>query len=221
MTVHSVERADRSWVDPTTGYRVVLIAASAGGIQALHALFETLPADFPLPIAIVQHRSPDLGVESYVNVLGFRTRLRVKAAEEGETLQGGTIYVAPSGRHLEFTAKGRISARRGGRLRFVCPNADLLFESAAAAFGEGVLGVVLSGAGADGAAGVKAIRRAGGFVIAQNERTSLAFGMPGSSIDTRKVDLVLGIQQIGYALRVLANGPNLGASPQPESALSA
>ena len=207
MTVHSLHefplQADRSWLNPTTDFHVVVVAASAGGIQAMHALFETLPEEFPLPILVVQHRSPDLGVESYVKVLGFRSRLPVRVATEGEALQGNTIYVAPAGRHLEFTADGTLSVRRAGRLRFVCPSADLLFESATRVFGSSTIGVVLSGAGCDGAEGVKAMRQAGGFVIAQDERTSIAFGMPGASINTRKVDLVLGIQQIGYALCVL------------------
>ena len=218
MTVHSLHRfpdfADRSWANPTRDFHVVVIAASAGGIQALHAMLETLPADFPLPLVIVQHRSPDLGIETYVKVLSFRSNLPVKAAVEGEALRGGTIYVAPAGRHLEFTLDGRLSVGRSGRLRYVCPSGDLLFESAADIFGDRVLAVVLSGAGVDGAEGVKAVRRAGGFVIAQDQHTSVAFGMPGSSIDTRKVDLVLGIRQIGYALCMLANARH-EASPPP------
>jgi len=181
----------------------VAVAASAGGIQALHALFETLPGDFPAPIVIAQHRSADLAIESYVNVLGYRSRLPVKAAVHGETLQGGTLYVPPAGRHLEFRPDGSIGTLRSGRVRYVCPSADLLFQTAAQAFGEKVLGVVLSGTGVDGAEGVKAVRSAGGFVIAQDERTSIAFGMPRTSIDTRKVDLVLGIREIGFALCTL------------------
>lgn len=204
-TVRSVERfEDRSWRNPTTGFEVILIAASAGGIMALREILGSLPAGFPLPVLIAQHRSGLASCDRYVEILRYFTKLEVKVAEEGEEMRAGTIYVPPGGRHLALTGSGTLSVKNEGRIRYLCPSADLLFETAAQSHGERALALVLSGSGRDGAQGLLAVRRAGGFVIAQDEASSEYFEMPHAAIETCKVDLVLGLHQIAFALCILA-----------------
>lgn len=101
-------------------------------------------------------------------------------------LHRGTVYVAPGGRHLEVSARGRLSVRRSGRINFVCPCADLLFASLAGCYGRAALAAVLSGHGRDGAEGAKAVRARGGFVLVQDRPTSEDFGMPCSVIETAR-----------------------------------
>jgi two-component system chemotaxis response regulator CheB len=137
------------------------------------------------------------------DILARHTRLPVKQAREGEVLCPGTVYTPAPGRHLVVRGDGTLSLSPAPRVNFARPSADVLFESAAAAFGERVVGVVLTGGGCDGAAGVRAIRRRGGFVIAQDEVTAEDFWMPYNAVLTRKVDLVLPLGQIAFALRTL------------------
>lgn len=186
------------------GFEVIVIAASAGGITAMREILGSLPADFPLPVLIAQHRSGLASCDSYVQVLRHFTKLRVKVAGEGEIMRAGTIYVPPADRHLTLTGSGTLSVMHAGRFHHVCPSADLLFEAAARSHGARALAVVLSGSGRDGAQGLLAIRRAGGFVIAQDEASSAYFDMPNAAIETGKVDLVLGLHQIAFALCILA-----------------
>jgi two-component system chemotaxis response regulator CheB len=181
-------------------YRAAILAASAGGLQALAAVLASLPEDFPLPILVVQHIDPHH--DSHVAaILARRTPLRVKEAAQGDGLHPGTVYVAPPDFHAELLGD-TITLTRSPRVHFVRPSADRAFLSGAA-HGR-VIGVVLSGTGYDGAAGVVAIRAAGGTVIAQDEATAGHFGMPQAAIETGAVDYVLPLEQIGPALAALA-----------------
>ena len=191
--------------------QVVAIAASAGGLRALRQILAALPASFPAPLLLALHRG-DAPAGTLVDVLRSRTELAVREARQGERPLGGTLYVAPGGRHLELTPGGRLSVRRAGRINFVCPSADLLFASAARRYGSRALAVVLTGEGRDGAQGAKAVRKAGGFVLVQDRSTSEHFGMPCSAIETRKPDLVLPLGEIAYALEVLTR-TNADARP--------
>lgn len=194
---------DQSWSLPAEdGYDVVAIACSAGGLRAVQAVLGKLPASFPASILIALHRGEACsGV--LVTLLQRRTALEVKQAQEGERLRPGTVYIAPGGRHLELADGGRLSVSRRGRIQFVCPSADVLFSSVAMHRGGRALALVLSGKGSDGAAGLQAIRRAGGFVVAQDPRRCEYPGMPSSAIETRKVDMVLALPEIGFALETL------------------
>jgi two-component system chemotaxis response regulator CheB len=183
-------------------YQVVAIAASAGGLRALRQILAALPASFPVPLLLALHRG-DAPAGTLVDVLRSRTGLAVREARQGERPLGGTVYVAPGGRHLELTPGGRLSVRRAGRINFVCPSADLLFASAARRYGSRALAVVLTGQGRDGAQGAKAVRNAGGYVLVQDRATSEHFGMPCSAIETRKPGLVLPLGEIAYTLEVL------------------
>ena len=181
----------------------IAIGSSAGGLQALTAVLGALPADFPAPVFVAHHRSP-APAQAMVRLLQRATSLRVEEARQHERPRPGHVYLSPGGRHLEIAGDGTLSVRRDGRVGFVCPSVDLLFKSVASRYGERCCAVVLTGTGRDGAHGVCAVRQAGGFVIAQDEATSAEFGMPCSAIETRKVDLVLPLRHIGYALGVLS-----------------
>jgi two-component system chemotaxis response regulator CheB len=191
--------------------RIVVVAASAGGIRALPLLLGLLPKDFPAPIVVVQHRSPTAESIS-VSILERRTRLPVAHAVEGEKAQPGVVYVAAPDLHLNVTGAGRFEYSDGRRIRHVPSSANPLFASAAASFGSGAIGVVLTGYGADGTDGVQAVRAHGGVVIAQDQATSEQFGMPGSAIKTGAVDDILPLHQIPAALVRLT-----AAAPSPQS----
>jgi two-component system, chemotaxis family, protein-glutamate methylesterase/glutaminase len=180
-------------------FDVIGVAASAGGLRALTALLSGLPADFPAPIAVVQHldpRHPSL----MAAILGRVARLMVKEAQEGEALRPGVVYLAPPDRHLLVNANGTFTLTRSELVHFVRPSADLLFESLAASFKSRAVAVVLTGSGSDGSLGLRAIRRMGGHVIAQDEATSEFFGMPDAAIRTGVVDRVLPLDEIAPSL---------------------
>jgi two-component system chemotaxis response regulator CheB len=183
------------------------MAASAGGITALTAVLETLPAQFPLPIAVVQHIDPH-HVSLVADILARRTELRVKQAEAREPLLGGVVYIAPPNQHLLIGGGLSVRLTDTERVHFVRPSADELFESAAKSR-RPIIGVVLTGTGMDGARGAAAIRLAGGLVIAQDAASSAFFGMPQAAIAAGAVDQVLPLDAIGPALIALSrtNGP--------------
>jgi two-component system chemotaxis response regulator CheB len=187
------------------GLELVAVASSAGGLKALSQLLSALPAGFPAPIVVVQHldpRHPSL----LADILGRRTALRVKEAQQGDQIHPGCVFIAPPDQHLLVTSGGCLSLSHAELVHFVRPSADLLFESVAASYKDRAIAVVLTGAGQDGAMGVQAIKKMGGLVIAQDEATSEFFGMPGGAIQTGSVDRVLPLSQIAPALVSLVNG---------------
>ena len=187
-------------------FHLVAIGASAGGLPALVTILAHLPGDFPLPIALVQHIDPN-HVSLIPEILGRRTALAVKSAEDGDVITAGVVYVAPPGRYLEVGDGGTIALTDGTPVRFLRPSANRLFESAAHALGP-IIGVVLTGTGSDGTDGARAIRAAGGLVIAQDEASSAFFGMPHAAIDAGVVDRVLALGDIAGALQELAEAPS-------------
>jgi two-component system, chemotaxis family, protein-glutamate methylesterase/glutaminase len=180
-------------------YELVTIAASAGGIQALWQVLSSLPVDFPLPIAIVQHRTAR-APDRLASVLGRKTRLHVARAVEGEPLSAGRVYLAPPDAHLTVRPDKRFGFMDGRKIHHVRSSADPLMASAAASLGPHVLAVVLTGGDADASEGVKAVKAAGGTVIAQDEASSQCFGMPGAAIRTGAVDFILPLTEIGPML---------------------
>jgi two-component system chemotaxis response regulator CheB len=176
----------------------VVVAASAGGLSAIAALLASLPSDFPLPIAIVQHMHPD-HLSRIPEILRRRTTLKVKQAEDGEVMTGGVVYVASPNSHLMIGGSLTVQLGHGAPVHFLRPSADRLFESAADTCGA-VIAVILTGTGTDGAAGATAIKASGGVIIAQDEATSAFFGMPQAAIGTGAVDFVLPLGAIGPRL---------------------
>jgi len=161
---------------------VVAIASSTGGPQVVHKLLASLPADFPVPLLIVQHINAAF-TESLSAWLGASSKLRVRLAQDGDALVPGLALIAPPGQHLVVPVRGRAGFRAAEPKRDVhVPSGTVLLESVARAYGRRAIGMVLTGMGADGADGLLAIRAAGGRTLAQSEESCVVFGMPGAAI---------------------------------------
>ena len=165
------------------GFEIVAFAASAGGLKALTDVLAALPRDFPAALVVVQHLDPRHR-SLMAEILGKRTSLTVKEAREGDRLSAGVAFIAPPNRHLLVNGDGTLSLSQSELVHFVRPSAELLFESTAASYRERAIAVVLSGSGKDGSMGVKAIKKMGGTVIVQDEKTSEFFGMPEAARQT-------------------------------------
>ena len=189
---------------PRPGW-VVLVAASAGGIAALKSVLGALPPTLPAAVVVVQHRRPDAH-DGLARVLARFTRLPLKVAVGGEPLEAGTVYLARSDEHLTVDSDGRFSYIDGAKIRWLLSSANPLFESAAEAFRERAVAVVLTGSGRDGTDGVQSIKARGGLVIVQDEQTSQRFEMPRSAIETGAVDRVLPLDRIGPAIVAIVTG---------------
>jgi two-component system chemotaxis response regulator CheB len=187
----------------TTAFDIVALASSAGGLKALDALLSALPADFPLPIAVVQHLSPDYP-SRIAEILERKTGLRVRQAEDGDRIEASTVHVAPPDHHLLVNGDGTLSLTHTELVHFVRPSADLLFESAAASYKERAIAVVLTGTGRDGSMGVTAIHKMGGVVIVQDPETAQFGGMPEAAIETGCVDSIRDLEEIASTLISLA-----------------
>lgn len=178
---------------------LVVIASSTGGPQTLMQLIPAIPRDFPGTIVLVQHM-PGTFTSQFSKQLGEVAGLKVKEAEHGDELRAGMIYVCPGSHHLRVTGSGRIELNEGERINGYRPCADVALETAAAFAGPMCVGVILTGMGADGSKGVQAVKSGGGHVIAQDEATSVIFGMPAEAIKTGAVDQILGVESIASAL---------------------
>jgi chemotaxis response regulator CheB len=174
--------------------RVVAIASSAGGINALTQVFSGFPADVPAAIIVVQHLRSDR-MSNLPQLLARSSKLRVIIAEEGLSLEEGVAYMAMPGKHLVIRGS-RMYLNTKEPENYVRPSADVLFTSAANAFGHRVIGVILSGTGHDGAQGCREIKTKGGLTIAQDEMTSRYFDMPRAAIAANAIDYVLPVGDI-------------------------
>lgn len=183
---------------------VIVIGASAGGVEALIQLFERLPADLPAAIATVIHRSPLYSLK-LDQVLGRRARLPVVEPSHEYPVKQGAIYLAPRDHHLTF-ANEHFNLDRGPKEHHTRPAVDPLFQSAAALYGQRVVGVVLTGGGDDGASGMIAIKEAGGLTLVQDPNEAKVSSMPCSAIMYDHVDLVLTLERIPAVLSALAKG---------------
>ena len=187
-------------------FPVVVLAASTGGPATVMRLAPGFTKDFPAAVILVQHM-PAAFTTQFAAQLAEFTEIRVKEAESGETIQPGNLYICPGAQHLRVNPLGRMQLDSvAGRISGYLPNIDVTMESVAAYGGALSIAVVLTGMGADGAQGARAIKKAGGHVIAQDEATSVIFGMPAEAIKLQAVDQVLGLDDIYSAIekRVLA-----------------
>lgn len=186
-----------------TTHRVVVVGASTGGTEALSQLLQAMPPDAP-GIAIVQHM-PEVFTAQFAKRLDQTCRLEVKEAEPGDRLVPGRALVAPGNRHLEVRRSGAlyvVDVLDGPPVSLHRPSVDVLFRSAARAAGQNAVGVLLTGMGDDGADGMVELRVAGARTIAQDEATSVVFGMPREAIARGGVDEVLPLPEIaGTVLR--------------------
>jgi two-component system, chemotaxis family, protein-glutamate methylesterase/glutaminase len=183
-------------------FEIVAIASSAGGLNALSRVLRALPEEFPAPIVVVQHLDPRHR-SLLASIMSRRTELAVKEAQDNDSLSRGAVLIAPPDKHLLVNPDGTISLTQTELVHFVRPSADLMFESVAASYKNRAIAVVLTGSGSDGAMGVKAIKKMGGTVIAQDETTSDFFGMPGAAIATGSVDFILPLDEIASAIITL------------------
>lgn len=185
-----------------TRYDLIAMVASKGGIEAVSQILGSLSPLIPVPVVILIHRGISLP-NNQASVLRTRTPLRVRFAEESLRIKPGTVYLAPPHLHLTFDHYRRFALVDGRRICRLRSSADPLFASAAEVFGARLLAVVLTGLGRDGADGVRAVRKHGGMVIAQDQTTSEEFSMPRSAIETGCVDAILPLGEIGPALERL------------------
>lgn len=190
--------------------RLVAIGASAGRPQAIETVLRSLPADCP-PILITQHM-PEVFTRAFARRLDGITAMHVKEADATEILQPGTVYIAPGDRHLKVRRIGAelfAAVEDGPAVNRHRPSVEVLFESVVAAAPASALGVILTGMGNDGAQGLAAMRRCGFLTIAQDEATSVVWGMPREAVKLEAVDgsHILPLSKIGAAIRKFATLP--------------
>jgi two-component system chemotaxis response regulator CheB len=188
-----------------SGYEVVAIGASLGGLAAVETLLEGLPPEFPCAVVIVQHRRPDSD-SRLVELLRSHCQLPVVEPEDKQALERGRIYLAPANYHL-LVERGSLSLSIDPPVCFARPSIDVLFESAADAYGPRAVGIVLTGSNNDGAAGAAAVKRRGGHVLVQNPSSAERAEAPLAAIEAAVVDEVLDLAHISRRLVELCGGP--------------
>ena len=184
--------------------RIIAIASSTGGPAALGEILKQLPVQFETPIVIVQHISPAFN-ESLMGWLRSVTSLRVVEPQAGQRPQPGHIYLAPGGKHLRFNPNQSFAFATMPQTSHV-PSGDELFDAVASAYGSQAVGVILTGMGSDGARGLRRMYEAGAFTIAQDEESSVVYGMPKEAVAFGGVKQVLPLSGIPNALIQLALG---------------
>jgi two-component system chemotaxis response regulator CheB len=176
--------------------RAIVVGGSAGALEALRAILPAFPAEFAIPIALVVHVQPDK--PSYLApLLADLCALRVKEAEDKEPAAPGTVYLAPPNYHLLIERDRTFSLSFDAPVHYSRPSIDVVFESAADAYGPELVGVLLTGASADGAEGLRAIHRAGGTTVVQSLETAAARTMPEAALRLFTPDQVLPLLAIG------------------------
>ncbi len=194
-----LEKRKRGATNNKSALKIVALATSAGGLNALGEVLSGLSDNFPATIVIVQHLAPHCR-SLMADILSRRTPLLVKEAEEGDCLCAGSIYVAPPNYHLLVNPNGTLSLSQSERVHFLRPAADILFNSIAANHKDRAIAIVLTGTGNDGSLGVQAIKKMGGTIIVQDEETSEFFGMPNATIQSGCVDYILPLFDISKVL---------------------
>ena len=178
-----------------SGIKIVAIGTSTGGPQALQAIFAHLPANFSVPIVCVQHISQGF-LDGLIQWLAFSCALPIEIARSGITPQAGTIYFPPEQNHLKFNTQGQFVCTDSPPIGGHRPAVDVTFKSVAQVYGRQAIAVLLTGMGKDGAAGMQMIHQAGGLTIAQDQETSVIFGMPKEAIELGGVKYILPLSEI-------------------------
>jgi two-component system chemotaxis response regulator CheB len=182
---------------------IVGIAASTGGPAALATLLKPLPADFPLPLLVVQHVTHGF-TAGLADWLAGETVLAVRLAEHGQPLRPGQVLIAPDDAHLGVNRGGLVQLSKAAPYKGLRPSANHLFESMATAYGARTLGVILTGMGDDGADGLVTLHRAGGRTLAQDAGSCVVYGMPREAVLRGAIDEELSLEAIASALAALA-----------------
>jgi len=190
----------------TLQYKIIVIGASTGGPSAVEYVINNLPRNLKIPVVIVQHM-PHRFLETFSQRLNDQGTLPVKLAEKGETLKDGVIYVAPGEANLEIehiAGSPTFTLTERKYREFNNPSIDCLFESVAQAYGRYAIGVILTGMGKDGVIGLTRIKEKGGFTVAQDEVSSVVYGMPKAAYESGAVRQVVSLKQIpGYIVSCL------------------
>lgn len=191
------------------GPEVICIGISTGGPRALAEMLPALCAITALPVVIVQHMPPNF-TATFAEGLTLRCKRRVTEAQDGEVVEASRVYIAPGGRHVALarSAPGQLSLRVHDQApeNGCKPSVDVLFRSAAQVCHGDVVAVVMTGMGRDGEQGVRALKREGARIIAQDEKSSVVWGMPGAAVSTGCVDEVVALSQIAQTIRRAAGG---------------
>ena len=197
-------RSDAAAVDAAAGRRIdaVVIGASAGGFEAMLTVLKGLPSTYPMPLVAVLHL-PDNHESRLAELFGYRLALRVREARDKETVEPGTLYFAPSGYHLLVEADHSFSFSCEDRVNYARPSIDVLFDTAAGAWGKSLAGILLTGANYDGAAGLAGMRVAGALTIVQDPATAEVPTMPEAALRAMTPDLILPLAEIHSLLRRL------------------
>jgi two-component system chemotaxis response regulator CheB len=176
-------------------YEAIVMGVSSGGMSAMKVMFSLLPVDFNIPIIIVQHVSPRSDSQ-WIELLNEKSNLLIKEADEKEKIEQGIVYIAPPNYHLLIESNKTFSLTIDDRVNFARPSIDVLFESAAEAYKNKLIGVVLTGSNNDGTKGLKRIKEYGGLTIVQDPETAESSYMPASAIAAIQVDYVLPLHGI-------------------------
>lgn len=186
-------------------YEAIVIGVSAGGLLALEKILPRLDKAIPMPVFVVQHISADS--DNYLpRHFDARSFVTVKEGEDKEKVVPGTVYFAPPNYHLMVEFERTLSLSIEERVNFSRPSVDVLFETAAEAYGDKLIGVILTGANSDGAQGLKKIQQLGGLTIVQSPETAESDAMPKAAIKAANVDHVLPLNKIGDFINLLAMG---------------
>ena len=182
----------------------IVIGASFGGVQAIKTILENLKQPLPVSILIVLHigNNNNLG---YISSLKRQLEIQVKEAEEKEVIKPGVVYFAPPNYHLLVEEDGSLSLSTSPKENYSRPAIDMLFETAAWAYRENLLGILLTGASSDGALGMKMIKKYGGITIVENPATACASIMPGEALKCSTPDYIMDLHEIPQLLEKLLN----------------
>jgi two-component system chemotaxis response regulator CheB len=192
-----------------TKIQLVAMASSTGGPGVLAKILSQLPANFPVPILVVQHITSGFGA-GLATWLDQQTPLEVRLARQGDEPQAGQVLLAPDDYHMQVNRLGLITLNQTPREQGVRPSANVLFHSLAQVYRATALGIILTGMGSDGALGLRAMREVGAFTIAQDKESCVVFGMPAVAIELGAVEQVLPASQVAAAVKILVQPWNVG-----------
>lgn len=175
--------------------KVIVIGASYGGMEAIKTVLVGLPANFKIPVCVVLHIGNN-NIDAYLSMLNHKTGFKVKEAEEKELIKPGYVYFAPPNYHLQMESSSTFSLSTDPKVNFSRPSIDVLFETAAWACRNELLGILLTGSNSDGAEGIKTIKKYGGTTIVENPETAFAKSMPSAAIKKEEPSFILNLDEI-------------------------
>jgi len=180
---------------------LVVIGSSTGGLKILELLFQQLPK-LKATVLIVQHITPMID-QAFVSSLARVSKMPVTLARDGQDVEDGQVYLAPGGVHLSLVRNRTFCLYSGEKVNSVCPSIDVTMNTLTRPATGRLAGVILTGMGCDGAAGIAHIKQIGGITIAQDQKTSVIYGMPKAAAETGKIDFILPTDRIADKLQVL------------------